>query len=432
MGQKPHSEKKAVMNRPSKRLTRRDFLKKSGAAAAALGTAQFVRVPYTHAAPPIKIGVTAELTGALADFGFWNARSARAAIQRINEAGGIAGREVALIVEDTESKPPSGVRKTRKLIQRDGVDFIFGSHHSGICLACNPILQELQTVGFPNGAATSITGAKGNPWVFRMVQSVLHEVFSASAWALENLGKRWTLVGVDFAFGQDQVNQWAERVEHLGGKALDKIMVPVGTDNVLPYLSRINQRETEVLFHAFFSASAAAFIKQAGNIGLLEKFTFIGTYDSVEGLDPAPFEGSYFYTPFPQRLSQAPEDLRPYDATLRRAIGVDEDGVDLRRSRPSGHAHNVLGWELMHLIKNAVEKTGYKSKKDSRDIIEFLQGHETVAGPQYPHGGKLIRAQDHQAFLDFYIQKVVNGKYELVGQAPREKGMYPPQGDLRV
>lgn len=415
-----------------KGVTRREFLKKSSVAVAVAGAAQLAPVVYTHAASPIKVGLTAELTGVLAEFGYWISNGAKAAVKLINANGGIAGREVALIVEDTESKPPSGVRKTRKLIQRDKVDFVIGSHHSGICLATNPIYAELKTVGFPNGAATSIMGAKGNPFVFRMNQSVLHEVFSASAWAVENLGKNWTLVGLDYAWGQDQVNRWAERVEHLGGKAIDRIMVPLGTDNLVPYLSRIRQDETEVLFHAFFSASAAAFIKQAGNIGLLEKFKFLGVYDSVEGLDLTPFEGNFFHGPFVQRLEEVPKDLRPFDTAFREAIGVDEEGMDLKRRRVSGHAHNVLGWENLYLLKNAVEATGYRKKKDMVDIIKFLQGHETKGSFEFPHGGKLIRDIDHQAFMDVYIQQVVNGEFKLEGRVPKEDGMYPPQGNLKI
>ena len=86
-----------------------------------------------------------------------------------------------------------------------------------------------------------------------MNESVLHEVSSASDWAITQ-GKKWTLLGLDYAWGQDQCKQWAKRVEALGGKAVDIIMVPLGTDNMVPYLSRIKVEQTDVIFMAFFSA----------------------------------------------------------------------------------------------------------------------------------------------------------------------------------
>ena len=420
------------MGKLKKAITRRQFLKKSAVTAGAVGAASLIPGYHVNAADPIRVGSTVDLTGVLADFGYWVNRSAEAAVKKINSSGGIGGRELVYFKEDTESKPPTGVRKARKLIQRDKVDFVIGSHHSGICLACNPIFKELKTIGFPNGSATSITGAKGHPYVFRMNESVLHEVTSASDWAIRQ-GKKWTLLGLDYAWGQDQCNQWAKKVESLGGKALDKIMVPLGTDNLVPYLSRINVKETEVVFMAFFSGSAIAFAKQAKNMGIFDKFKYVGTYDSVDGLDPKPFEGSFFHTPFPQRSDQVPAPLKSYDAMLRMAIGVAPDGTDIKRGKPSGVAHDGLGWENMHLIKDAVVATGYKSKsKHTKDVIKWLEGHETKAGPGYPQGGKKIRAQDHQAFAPIYIQQVVNGSWEIKDTIPMEKGMYKPQGDLRI
>ncbi len=420
------------MGKLKKKITRRDFLKKSAVTAGAVGASTVIPGYHVNAADPVRVGATVDLTGVLAAFGFWVNRSAEAAVKKINASGGVGGRELVYIKEDTESKPSTGVRKARKLIQRDKADFVIGSHHSGICLACNPVFKELKTIGFPNGSATSITGAKGHPYVFRMNESVLHEVFSASDWAYKQ-GKRWTLLGADYAWGQDQTGQWAKKVKEMGGEAVDRILVPLGTDNLVPYLSRINVQKTEVVFMAFFGAMQVAFVKQAKNMGIFDKFKYIGTYDAIEGLDLAAFEGAYIHTPFPQRSADVPDPMKPYDKMLRDAIGVDAEGNDKKRGTPSGVAHDGLGWENIYVIKDAVEASGYKNKsKHTKDVIKWLEGHETKTGPHYPQGGKLIRAQDHQAFAPIYIQQVVNGKMKVVATVPREEGMYPPQGDLRI
>ena len=417
-----------------KQINRREFLKKTGMAAGAVGASSLFPGVHVHAAEPLRLGMTADLTGVLADFGFFNARSARVAARLINEAGGVNGREIKLIIEDTESKPATGVRKTRKLIQRDKSDFVMGSHHSGICLASNPVFKELRTIGFPNGTATSITGAKGSPYVFRMNQSILHEVYSAAGWARKNLGKRWAFVGADMAWGQDQVRQWANRVKLFGGEVVTQIMIPVGADNMIPYLTRIDRKKVDVIFYALFAQGGVTFAKQAREMGFDEGFQFIVSYDSVEGVDATPFEGMWMHTPFPMRLVDVPEELRPYDAHLRKAIGVDEEGMEIKRGgRPTGHAHNVLGWEWVYLMRDAVKATGYKDKKKhTKDVIRFLQGHETKPSNAYPQGGKLIRAEDHQAFMDIYLQKVVNGKWVNLGRVGREEGIYPPQGNFKI
>jgi branched-chain amino acid transport system substrate-binding protein len=422
-----------MSKRRANEMNRRKFLKKTAVTAGALGASSLIPGFHVNAAEPIRIGVTADMTGALADFGYWISKSAKAATQRVNASGGIAGREVRLIVEDTESKPPTGVRKTRKLIQRDKADFIIGSHHSGIGLAVAPIFKELKTIGFPSGNATPITGKKGNPYMFRLNESVLHEVWSTAEWAVKTMGKRWTLMGADMAWGQDQVRQWDKRIKFYGGEVVDKILIPLGTDNWVPYLSRIDQERTQVIFHSFFNVHTPAFLRQANELGILNKFKYFGTYDSAEGFDPAPFEGAIFHTPFPQRLSQVPKALRTYDAAFRKAINVDEEGKDLDRNRPTGHAHNYIGWENVYLLKEAVEKTGYKNRRrHTKDVIRFLQGYEFKPSMKYPTGRKIIRAEDHQTFMPLYIQQVKNGKYEVIDVVPLEGGMYPPQVNLKI
>jgi len=83
----------------------------------------------------IKMGLLAEKTGGLAAYGYSHEKVMRAAVERVHMAGGIAGRPVELYVEDTESKPTVGALKFRKLVETNGVDFVFDSNHSGVCIA---------------------------------------------------------------------------------------------------------------------------------------------------------------------------------------------------------------------------------------------------------------------------------------------------------
>ena len=73
-----------------------------------------------------------------------------------------------------------------------------------------------------------------------------------------------------------------------------------------------------------------------------------------------------------------------------------------------------------------------KFRKHTRDVIKWLQGHETKTGTGYPQGGKLIRAEDHQAFAPIYIQQVVNGNWKVRATVPREKGFYKAQGNWKI
>jgi branched-chain amino acid transport system substrate-binding protein len=112
-----------------KGITRKAFL-----TSAAAGTAAFaLRPPLLWGKDtPLKLGAQLCMTGGLAPNGVWGSRAVEAAVKKINQAGGIKGRKVEYVLEDTETNVQTGIRKMRKLIEQDQVDFIVGSVHSGI------------------------------------------------------------------------------------------------------------------------------------------------------------------------------------------------------------------------------------------------------------------------------------------------------------
>ena len=90
----------------------------------------------------IKIGEYASLTGATASFGQNAHNGTLLAIEEINAAGGILGKQIELITEDDQSKPEEGAIVVNKLIHRDGVVAVLGEVASSISLAGAPICQE--------------------------------------------------------------------------------------------------------------------------------------------------------------------------------------------------------------------------------------------------------------------------------------------------
>src|SRR5580658_2648445 len=114
-------------------IDRRTVLK-SGATLAAL---QFSS-PYIIQArgeTPIRIGMVDPLTGVYAAIAQNEVVGARFAVEEINKKGGILGRPIELLVEDSANDVGTGVQKAHKLIERDGVNFITGDVKSGIAAA---------------------------------------------------------------------------------------------------------------------------------------------------------------------------------------------------------------------------------------------------------------------------------------------------------
>src|SRR6201999_4057709 len=119
-------------NRPWS-INRRTILKSGAAIAAAQFSSPFIIA--ARGETPIKIGMVDPLTGVYAAPASNEVIGAKLAVAEMNAKGGILGRQVELLVEDSANDVGTGVQKTRKLIDRDKVDVIFGDVNSGIAAA---------------------------------------------------------------------------------------------------------------------------------------------------------------------------------------------------------------------------------------------------------------------------------------------------------
>jgi branched-chain amino acid transport system substrate-binding protein len=74
-------------------------------------------------------------------------------------------------------------------------------------------------------------------------------------------------------------------------------------------------------------------------------------------------------------------------------------------------------------VKQAIEKAGYKTRKDIEGAIQALEGMHMQNSLAHPQGDKVIRKEDHCGIIDCYISRVENGKYEVKKRIPKEELM---------
>src|SRR5690349_15818176 len=145
------------MSRIGVRIGRRTLLQ-AGAAVGALQVAS----PFIIAArgeTPIKIGMVDPLTGVYAAPASNEVTGAKLAVAQMNAKGGILGRQIELLVEDSANDVGTGVQKTRKLIDRDQVNFIIGDVNSGIAQAIAQVTNEKKVLHIVSGGHTdTLTG----------------------------------------------------------------------------------------------------------------------------------------------------------------------------------------------------------------------------------------------------------------------------------
>ena len=159
------------------------------------------------AAEPVRLGFVYMFSGRGAILGGVSRQGAELAIEEINKAGGINGRQVVGIFRDSKAKPDVGGEAARKLVTEDKVDAVIGVISSGVVPKVSEVLNELRTPLIITTAVNPIvTGKKCNRYTFRVVGTA-NMLLKATALIAKKTGaKRWTTIGPDYALGH---GSWA-------------------------------------------------------------------------------------------------------------------------------------------------------------------------------------------------------------------------------
>lgn len=427
-----------------KSLSRRDFLRQSSII---LGSSLLVppllsacAMPAPADEPdtetgssemPIIIGHQPELTGVASVFGFWNDRAAQAAVNRVNELGGISGREVQLVTRDSGSNGDQGVDAMRRLILDDEVDFVLGSIIANVNKPSAALAGELETLYFPSDDVPVIAGEPdANRFVFRLGHNTKIKAQSTYQWGLDNLGKKWSFLTSDTTWGTSQQEFFTELIEANGGEVISAVVAPLLSEDFIPLFNQVDLDETEVLYHSFFGGAAVRFNGQAGTAGVFDKANIFASIGVLEGLDAAELpDGQTYISEFPRSLDQIPEALRGFNEELRALVGVDENGYAIDGDAVLTEEHYWVPWVNIHLLKETIEASGWQSKGDNMALIETMEGFEATASLDYPSGDFIIRPEDHRAFRDYFIEQTVDGRLEVAAVLPKEDGFYDPPVD---
>jgi branched-chain amino acid transport system substrate-binding protein len=80
----------------------------------------------------------------------------------------------------------------------------------------------------------------------------------------------------------------------------------------------------------------------------------------------------------------------------------------------------------MNCLKIGMEKSKFEGRQDTMKLIQALEGLEMKEGDDFPQGDKVLRKDDHQAFLRQFIFEIKGGKHKIVDVVAKEKTMFPP------
>jgi branched-chain amino acid transport system substrate-binding protein len=270
-------------------LNRRTVLKTAIAAGAAQMASPFVIT--ARAADAIKIGMVDPLTGVYAAPAGNEVIGAKFAVEQINAKGGVMGRPLELLVEDSANDVGTGVQKTRKLIERDNVQFIIGDVNSGIAQAMAQVTNEKKVLHVVSGGHTDGITGKDCKWnVYRVCNTTRAEANSVSELLFKQYGKKWHFITPDYAFGHTLQQAAAANLQKLGGTITGNELTPLGTTDFSAYLIKARAANPDVLLVLPQGSDMVNCLKQIAQFGIDKQLHVAGLQQELESLEAMPPE----------------------------------------------------------------------------------------------------------------------------------------------
>ncbi len=266
---------------------RRRTILKVGAAIGALQVASPFIIQARGEAP-VKIGMVDPFTGVYAAFAESEKIGAQLAVDEINKKGGITGRQVELLVEDSANDVGTGVQKTRKLIDRDQVNLIIGDVNSGIAIAMAQVTSEKKVLHVVSGGHTDpITGSACTWNVYRVCNATAMDANAIASTLMDKFGKKWYFLTPDYAYGHSVQASFEKLLTAAGGTSAGDL-IPLGSVDYSSYLIKAKAYGPKVLINVMGGQDQVNSLKQFVQFGLDKEMAVGGTLFELESLRAVP------------------------------------------------------------------------------------------------------------------------------------------------
>ncbi|MBA1147132.1 ABC transporter substrate-binding protein [Ectothiorhodospiraceae bacterium WFHF3C12] len=242
------------------------------------------------------VGCLFPMTGRGGLYGRDSVAAIEMAVAEVNADGGVAGRRLRVLVEDSKSKPAYAVQIAERFIRRENVHFLCGAVSSAVGLAVSDVARRRQTIFVGTDHASSrLTGESRHPYYFR-VSNNTRQSMAAGARYLAELQARtgWRrigFIGPDYDYGHVMWRDMREQLDALGVdyEIVVELWPKLYEPDFTPYIDAILDAAPQILVNGHWGGDAVQFIRQAGNLELFERMRFFnfdagGNYEVMAAL----------------------------------------------------------------------------------------------------------------------------------------------------
>jgi branched-chain amino acid transport system substrate-binding protein len=311
------------------------------------------------------------------------------ALEEVNAAGGVMGKQLEIVSRDDGGTTGDAVRVAEELVSREGVSFLFGTFLSNTGLAVADFANQNKTLFLAaEPLSDALTMEKGNKYTFRMRPNTYMQTAMLVEQAKDSGIKRWAIVAPNYEYGQSAGASFKQLIaEAIPGAEIVAEQYPaLGKIDAGATVAAIDQAKPDGIFNATFGGDQAKFVREGNTRGLFEGRTVLslltGEPEWMLVLGGEAPEG-WITTGYPWEQIELPAHKAFVDAYQKKFNDTPRLG-------------SFLGYTCVYTIKAAIEKAG---GVETDKLIAALEGLtvETVAGPM------TIRASDHQSTMGAWV-----------------------------
>jgi branched-chain amino acid transport system substrate-binding protein len=346
---------------------------------------------------PVKVGEFASLTGKDATFGISSHEGTLMAVEEINAAGGVLGKQIQLLTEDTQCKPGESATVVNKLISRDNVIAILGEVASTRSMEAAKICQDNHTPMI-SPASTNPDVTKTGDYIFRVCfidpfQGTVMANFASKTLHLKRVAV-FTDVKSDYSKGLAKF--FKERFVANGGEIVTELDYNGGDKDFKAQLTSIKAANPEGVFVPGYYTECALISVQARQLGLNVPLFGGDGWESSKLLEIGgdAVEGNYFST--------------HYNAAV--GSDVSKKFVADYEKRWNGKVPDALaacGYDSAIVLADAIKRAGSTDPEKLRDAIAATKNFSAVTG-------NISIDEKRNATKSAVILQVKNGKFQYL------------------
>jgi len=381
--------------------SRRLVLTRSAAMIGAASTGLLLPEIVRAQSGKVRVGFMLPYTGTFAQLGVAIENGFRMAI---NEQGGkLGGREIEFFKVDDESEPSKGIENANKLVQRDKVDVLVGTVHSGVQMGIQKVARDSGVLSLiPNAGVHAATRSLCAPNVFRTSFSNSQPTRALGKAMVDRGHKKAVWITWKYAAGDEAFEGFKESYTAAGGTIVKELGLPFPQVEFQALLTEIAAIKPDAVACFFAGGGAAKFIKDYAAAGLKEKIPLYGSGFLTEGvLDAAGPAANGIITTMHYSDSLPTQRNGQFRLNYAKTFRLQPD------------VYAVQGYDTgLLLIQGANAVKGDLSNKPA--LYKALEG-AVIDSPR----GKWTMSRSHNPVQDMYLRVVENKENKVIGVAAK-------------